>query len=131
MSRRLKTPLTPPGRIRKQGCHVGITLKHKTTVEALFPALDHVDVVLIMTVEPGFSGQKFMPDMLPKVREIKKRLRKDQRLEIDGGINADTISLAAEAGVDWFVVASAIFDKPDRAAAIHDLRGRLKVAASH
>ena len=111
--------------IRKLGCHVGITLRPATPVEAILPALDEVDVVLIMSVVPGFSGQKFMPEVLPKAREIKKRLRPNQRLEIDGGINAETIASARSAGVDWFVVAIAIFDKPDRKAAIAELRGEL------
>ena len=86
------------------------------------PALDHVRVVLIMSVVPGFSGQKFMPEVLKKCETIKPRLRPDQRLEIDGGINPSTITSAKNAGVDWFVVASAIFDKPDRRAAIAELR---------
>jgi ribulose-phosphate 3-epimerase len=111
--------------IRKLGCQVGITLNPATPVERLWPALDLVDVVLVMSVVPGFSGQKFIPDVLPKVRAVKQRLRPDQRLEIDGGINADTIATAAEAGADWFVVASAIFDQPDRAAAIRRLRALL------
>ena len=111
--------------IRKLGCHVGITLNPATPVETLWPALDHVDVVLVMSVVPGFSGQKFMPEVLPKVREVRKRLRADQRLEIDGGINPDTIRLARDEGVDWYVVASAIFDAPDRAAAIRALRQKL------
>ena len=63
-----------------------------------------------------------MPEVLPKCEVVKKRLRADQRLEIDGGINAETIDQAQDAGVDWFVVASAIFDQPDRRAAIADLR---------
>jgi len=79
-----------------------------------------------MSVVPGFSGQKFIPEVLPKAREVKRRLRADQRLEIDGGINAKTIRAAADAGADWFVVASAIFDKPDRRAAIAELRGLLR-----
>ena len=112
--------------IRKLGCNVGVTLNPATPVERIWPALDWVDVVLIMSVVPGFSGQKFIPDVLPKAREVKKRLRPDQRLEIDGGVNAQTIRSAAEAGVDWFVVASAIFDKPDRRAAIAELRGQLR-----
>jgi ribulose-phosphate 3-epimerase len=111
--------------IRKLGCQVGITLNPATPVERLWPALDLVDVVLVMSVVPGFSGQKFIPDVLPKVRAVKQRLRPDQRLEIDGGINADTIATAAEAGADWFVVASAIFDQPDRPAAIRQLRALL------
>jgi ribulose-phosphate 3-epimerase len=111
--------------MRKLGCNVGITLNPATPVETLWPALDFVDVVLVMSVVPGFSGQKFIPDVLAKVGHVKRRLRPDQRVEIDGGINGDTIRLAADAGADWFVVASAIFDKPDRAAAISELRGRL------
>ena len=111
--------------IRKLGCRVGITLKPGTPVETLWPALDRVDVVLVMSVEPGFGGQQFMPEMLAKVRAIRKRLRPDQRLEIDGGIHAETIRLARDAGVDWFVVGSAIFDKTDRGAAIAELRSKL------
>lgn len=108
--------------LRKLGCRVGITLNPGTPVESIFPALDHVDHVLVMSVVPGFSGQKFMPEVLPKCVEVKKRLRREQRLEIDGGINAETIGQARDAGVDWFVVASAIFEKPDRAGAIAELR---------
>jgi ribulose-phosphate 3-epimerase len=118
-------PVAAAKEIRKLGCHVGITLRPATPAETIWPVLDYVDVVLIMSVVPGFSGQKFMPEVLPKAREVKKRLRPDQRMEIDGGINASTIAQAREAGVDWFVVASAIFDKPDRAKAIAELRSKL------
>jgi ribulose-phosphate 3-epimerase len=118
-------PAAAAREIRKLGCNVGITLNPATPVERLWPALDWVDVVLVMSVVPGFSGQKFMPEVLPKARAVRQRLRPDQRLEIDGGINAETIGQAVEAGVDWFVVASAIFDKPDRGAAISELRARL------
>jgi len=111
--------------IRKLGCHVGITLNPATPVEAIFPALDVVDVVLVMSVVPGFSGQKFMAEVLGKCETIKKRLRPDQRLEIDGGIKPDNIRQAKGAGVDWFVVASAIFDQTDRAGAIAQLRKAL------
>ncbi len=108
------------------GCkHVGITLNPATAVEKILPALDDVDHVLVMSVVPGFSGQKFMPEVLTKVQTLKKRLRGNQRLEIDGGIHAETIRQARDAGVDWFVVASAIFDEKDRAAAIAELRTRL------
>jgi ribulose-phosphate 3-epimerase len=79
-----------------------------------------------MSVEPGFGGQKFMPDMLSKARVVKKRLTKTQRLEIDGGIHAETIAAARDAGVDWFVVGSAIFDHPDRAVAIAELREKIR-----
>jgi ribulose-phosphate 3-epimerase len=118
-------PLKTIRELRQLGCHVGITLRPATNVEAILPALDHVDLVLIMSVVPGFSGQHFMPEVLPKAQAVKKRLRPDQRLEIDGGIKPDNIRQAADAGIDWFVVASAIFDEPDRAAAIKALRRSL------
>jgi ribulose-phosphate 3-epimerase len=110
-------------RLRQMGCkHVGITLNPATPVEEIFPALDDVDHVLVMSVVPGFSGQKFMPEVLPKAEAIRKRLRANQRMEMDGGIHTQTIRQARDAGVDWFVVASAIFDQKDRAAAIAGLR---------
>jgi ribulose-phosphate 3-epimerase len=113
--------------LRRLGCkHVGVTLNPATPIEKIYPALDEVDHVLVMSVVPGFSGQKFMPEVLPKCEVVKKRLRPNQRLEIDGGIHPGTIKSARDAGVDWFVVASAIFDQPDRAAAIAELREKLK-----
>ena len=113
-------------RLRRMGCrHVGITLNPATAVEKIYPAMEEVDHVLVMSVVPGFSGQKFMPQVLPKVEAVKKRLRANQRLEIDGGIHEQTIRRARDAGVDWFVVASAIFDEKDRAAAIARLRRNL------
>ena len=111
--------------IRKLGCHVGITLNPATPVERLYPALDHVDVVLIMSVNPGFGGQAFMPEALPKAEAVRKRLRANQRLEMDGGLHAETISSARSAGVDWFVVGSGIFEHADRAAAIAELQRRI------
>ena len=111
--------------IRKLGCNVGVTLRPATPVESLWPVVELVDVVLIMSVEPGFSGQKFMPGVLAKAEAVKKRLGANQRLEIDGGIHAETIGTARSAGVDWFVVASAIFDQKDRVKAIAELRKKL------
>lgn len=118
-------PVATAKELKKLGCHVGITLRPATPVEAILPALDLVDMVLIMSVVPGFSGQKFMPEVLPKAQAVKKRLRSDQRLEIDGGIKPENIRQALDAGIDWFVVASAIFDQKDRASAIAHLRGHL------
>jgi ribulose-phosphate 3-epimerase len=113
--------------LRKLGCkHVGITLNPATPIESVYPALDHVDHVLIMSVVPGFSGQKFMPEVLPKCEAVTKRLRRNQRLEIDGGINLDTIGQARDAGVDWFVVAPAISAQRERAAAIRNHPGKLQ-----
>jgi len=115
-------PAATAKELRKLGCNVGITLNPATPVERILPALEQVDVVLVMSVVPGFSGQAFMPEVLPKVREVRKRLRADQRLEIDGGVHPETIGQAAAAGVDWFVVASALFDHSDRRAAMAALR---------
>src|SRR5688572_30753506 len=120
----VKDPAAAATEIRKLGCNVGITLDPETPVELLWPALDLVDLVLVMSVKPGFGNQAFKPEVLPKVQAIRKRLRKDQRLEIDGGINVKTIAQAREAGVDWFVCGSAVFDKPDRKAAITELRAK-------
>jgi ribulose-phosphate 3-epimerase len=111
--------------LRKLGCQVGITLNPATPTQRILPALEHVDMVLVMSVVPGFSGQKFMPEVLPKIGQIKKRMTAHQRVQIDGGINRDTIAAARDAGADWFVVASAIFDAPDRVEAIARLRERL------
>jgi len=120
-------PVSAAKEIRKLGCNVGITLNPATPISSIYPALDFVDVVLIMSVVPGFSGQKFMPEVLDKVRDVRPRLRGDQRLEIDGGVNVATIGLAKDAGVDWFVVASAIFDASDRAVSIKNLRAMIDV----
>jgi len=118
-------PISVAKQIRQLGCQVGITLNPATPVEKIFPVLEHVDLVLIMSVVPGFSGQKFMPEVLPKVREVKKRIKPNQRIEIDGGINPETIKQARDAGADLFVVASAIFDQPDRKSAVMALRQSL------
>jgi ribulose-phosphate 3-epimerase len=119
-------PAATAREIHKLGCRVGITLNPATPVESIYPALEFVDVVLVMSVVPGFSGQKFMPEVLPKAREVKKRLAPHQRLEMDGGLHAETIGAARDAGVDWFVVASGIFGRQDRAEAIAELRAVLQ-----
>lgn len=121
----VSNPIQTAKEIRKLGCNAGITLRPATAVEDILHMIEHVDVVLVMSVVPGFSGQKFMPEVLPKCETLRKRLQPHQRLEIDGGINAQTIRQAKDAGVDWFVVASAIFDQPDRRAAIGELRKAL------
>ena len=118
--------VTTARKMRQPGCRVGVTLKPGTPVERILPALDAVDVVLIMSVEPGFGGQKFMPEMLGKAREVRKRLAPSQRLEMDGGLHLETVRAARDAGVDWFVIGSGIFDHPDRATAIGELRERIR-----
>lgn len=95
-------------------CHAkaGVSVKPGTPISVLDPLLDVIDVVLIMSVEPGFGGQSFMEDMLDKVRYIKKQIAEQNRstlIEIDGGINADTAKLAKAAGVDVLVAGSYVF----------------------
>jgi ribulose-phosphate 3-epimerase len=121
----VQDPAETARQIARLGCHVGITLNPATPVETIYPALDHINVVLVMSVVPGFSGQQFMPEVLDKCRVIKPRLQADQRLEIDGGIKPENIAQARAAGVDWFVAASAVFGAKDRARAIADLRRNL------
>ncbi len=108
--------------IAKLGCHVGITLKPGTPIESVFPALPFVDLVLIMSVEPGFGGQSFMHDQLEKVRTLRPMMKANQRIEIDGGIDEQTIGFARQAGVDWFVTGNAVFTAKDRRATIAALK---------
>jgi ribulose-phosphate 3-epimerase len=119
-------PVNTARELRKLGCHVGITLNPPTPVESILPAIELVDLVLVMSVMPGFGGQKFQPQVLNKAEQIKKRLRPSQRLEIDGGIHTETIAAARSAGIDWFVIGSGIFDTPDRTATIGELKRRMK-----
>ncbi|MBQ8119123.1 MAG: ribulose-phosphate 3-epimerase [Lachnospiraceae bacterium] len=98
--------------IRALGKKVGITIKPKTPVEELAPYLDLVDMVLVMTVEPGFGGQKLIPECIDKVKEVRRMLDErglDIDLEVDGGINADNVQLALEAGANVIVAGSAVF----------------------
>jgi ribulose-phosphate 3-epimerase len=108
--------------IRGLGVTVGVALNPTTPASSVAPILDRVDMVLVMSVWPGFGGQTFIHDVLPKVRELRARLAPGQRLEIDGGIDADTIGLSAAAGADLFVAGTAVFGKPDPAAAMTRLR---------
>lgn len=103
-------------------CQAGVVLNPHTDLRHVWPVLEQVDLVLLMSVFPGFGGQRFIDDVLHKAEELAPRLRPDQRLEIDGGINLKTIRLAASAGVDTFVAGTAIFDQPDRPEAIRQLR---------
>lgn len=107
--------------IRSLGLSVGVCLNPTTPVDAIRPILPTVDMVLVMSVWPGFGGQSFIADILPKVRELRGLLRPDQRLEIDGGIDVKTIAAAAGAGADTFVAGTAIFRQPDPVAAMREL----------
>lgn len=96
----------------------GIVINPPTPVESLEPYLDAVDLVLVMSVNPGFSGQSFMPEVLDKARWIKERVGPNTRIEMDGGLNPQTAPLAVEAGVDTLVTASALFGADDPKAVI-------------
>lgn len=110
--------------IRKKGARPGISLKPGTKAEEIFGLLPLCDIVLVMTVEPGFGGQSFMADMLPKITEIRKeldRIGSKAFLSVDGGIDAATASLVVKAGADMLVAGSAVFGKPDIAKAAEDI----------
>jgi ribulose-phosphate 3-epimerase len=116
-------PVEVARQIRATGVRVGVSLNPGTPVEHVFDVLPEVDLVLVMTVWPGFGGQKFIADQLPKIETLARRLRPDQWLEVDGGLNSHTVPLAVAAGADTLVAGSAIFGAPDPAAAVHTLRG--------
>jgi ribulose-phosphate 3-epimerase len=102
--------------IHKLGCKAGITLNPATGAERIKPYLDTADLVLVMSVQPGFSGQSFMPEVLPKISRIREMLDEvhpEVKIEVDGGINAGTILDAYQRGARVFVAASAIFKYPD------------------
>ena len=112
--------------IRAAGCQVGISIKPGTPAEAVYPYLDDLDLVVDMSVEPGFGGQKFMPSALDKLSAL--RAERDRRglhtpLEVDGGVNTETGPQCAAAGADWLVTGSALFKAKDPAAVIDTLHG--------
>lgn len=119
-------PLETIKKIRELGCRPSISVKPKTPAEAVFPYLDLVDMVLVMTVEPGFGGQSFMADMMPKVKAIyeesKRRGLSEMMIEVDGGINEVNISEAAFAGANVFVSGSTIFKAEDMKEMIGNLK---------
>lgn len=111
--------------IKARGKLAGLSLKPKTPAEALFPFLGDIDLVLVMTVEPGFGGQKFMPDMLPKIRELRREAENRglaPDIQVDGGIDAATARLVCEAGANVLVAGSSLFSQPDYKAALDELR---------
>ncbi|WP_306770302.1 ribulose-phosphate 3-epimerase [Microbacterium sp. 18062] len=117
-------------RLRAIGARAGVAVKPGTSVEGLFDLLPEFDQILVMTVEPGFGGQSFMPETMPKLRALAEQVRRRGAqvwLQVDGGIGASTIAQAAEAGADTFVAGSAVFgaDDPERAIA------GLRATASH
>jgi ribulose-phosphate 3-epimerase len=114
-------PMEVVEHIRAVGGRVGVTLNPGTPVSALRPVVEVVDLVLVMSVWPGFGGQEFIESSLDKLRELRPLLRPEQRLEIDGGIGPATVAGAVKAGADTLVAGSAIFGQPDPPAAMTGL----------
>lgn len=113
------------GRIRSMGIAAGLAINPPTGVEAVLPHVHEVDLLLVMSVNPGFGGQSFIPEVLTKVRAVKALQTPSQRLEMDGGINLQTAEACRDAGCDVLVAGSAVFGHPagDYAHIIKDLRG--------
>jgi ribulose-phosphate 3-epimerase len=119
------------GLIRECGCRAGLVLNPATPVHWLDHVLDKLDLVLVMSVNPGFGGQQFIPEALAKLRAVKRRIRESGRdiwLEVDGGVKADNIAEIARAGADTFVAGSAIFGGGDYRATIARMRAELAAA---
>ena len=113
-------------KIHAKGKKAGIVLKPKTPAEAALPFLEKVELILVMTVEPGFGGQKFMADMMPKVTALRKLIDEKNpacELEVDGGVAPDTCKTCIEAGANVLVAGSAVYKAPDIPARIAELRG--------
>lgn len=108
--------------IRSAGRLAGLALNPGTPVSRIEPYLEELDLALVMSVEPGFGGQKFMPVALDKLRALRSQLRRDVLLSVDGGIGLSTIGTAAAAGANYFVAGSAIFDQSDYGQAVTELR---------
>ena len=114
--------------IRDNGCQAGLVLNPATSPDCLEYVMDKLDLILVMSVNPGFGGQAFLPsalDKLRKIREMIDRSGRDIRLEIDGGVKTDNIAEIAAAGADMFVAGSAIFNSPDYKATIDAMRAQL------
>jgi ribulose-phosphate 3-epimerase len=116
--------------IKECGCKAGLVLNPATPLSHLEHTLDKLDLILLMSVNPGFGGQQFIASVLPKVAEVRKRIKASGRdiwLEVDGGVKTDNIAEIAKAGADTFVAGSAIFGSKDYAATVREMRARLAV----
>lgn len=116
-------------KIHSFGIKAGVVVKPKTPIDVVYPLLDKIEMVLIMTVEPGFGGQGLIEETLPKIRELKNEIERrglELPIEVDGGIKADNIARVAEYGADIFVAGSSVFGKEDRKAAMDELRAACK-----
>ncbi len=115
--------------IKDSGCQAGLVLNPATPLHCLDYVMDKLDIILLMSVNPGFGGQSFIPTTIDKIKHVKKKIiasRRDIRLEVDGGVNIDNIAEIAAAGADMFVAGSAIFSTPDYKVAIDKMRQQLK-----
>ena len=113
-------------KIRELGCKAGLVLKPKTPAEAAIPYLEKCDMILVMTVEPGFGGQKFMADQMPKIKKLREMLDKVNPsciIEVDGGVDAVTHAVCKENGAEVLVAGSAYFKAEDRAAFVKTVQG--------
>jgi len=120
-----QTPVQTFKGLRKLGARAGMALKPGTEIELYSDYLSEIDMLLIMTVEPGFGGQKFMTDMMNKVRRSKALIGdRPIWIQVDGGVSMETIAIAREAGADTFVAGSAVFNSPDPAKMVKMLRHR-------
>ena len=120
-----KNPVQTFKSLRKLGARAGMALKPGTEIELYSDYLSEIDMLLIMTVEPGFGGQKFMTDMMDKVRRSKALIGdRPIWIQVDGGVSMETIAIAREAGADTFVAGSAVFNSPDPAEMVKMLRHR-------
>jgi ribulose-phosphate 3-epimerase len=118
--------------IKAEGCQAGLVFNPAMPLDVLEWVIDKVDLILIMSVNPGFGGQSFIPSALKKVAQARKLIEatgRDIRLEVDGGIKVDNIRAVADAGADTFVAGSAIFGKPDYQAVIDAMRAQLAAPA--
>ena len=115
-------------RLHELGLGAGVTLKPGTPASALRAVIAAVDLVLVMTVEPGYGGQAFLPAMLDKIAQVRAMLSPAQRLEVDGGINPDTARLCAQRGADVFVAGENLFGAKDIAAAVRRLQAAVRAA---
>ncbi|MDP2515846.1 ribulose-phosphate 3-epimerase [Photobacterium damselae subsp. piscicida] len=114
--------------IKEHGCKAGVVFNPATPLHHLDYIMDKIDMILLMSVNPGFGGQSFIPATLDKLREVRRRIDEsgyDIRLEIDGGVKVDNICEIAEAGADMFVAGSAIFGQPDYKEVINQMRAEL------
>ncbi|MEO9877423.1 MAG: ribulose-phosphate 3-epimerase, partial [Anderseniella sp.] len=117
--------------IREGGCKAGLVFNPATPLHYIDHVMDKLDMILLMSVNPGFGGQKFIPGTLDKLREARKRIDasgRNIRLEIDGGVKTDNIREIAEAGADTFVAGSAIFNTDDYKTTIDGMRAELELA---